>query len=368
MACIYYIYIKGTTIGYIGQDTGNDLKRIRDHIKSAGSSEPDAVGRMINQYGLDKLRYLIFNDDNYGIPQDVYNDFLANWKYSGSGDAAKLDLAELLHVIRSKLLNTSAAKFNTLVGGFQASGVNATLTYDINTTKAGEDPTIMSILKNFRTSLEETRFSVNLQKFEDSWRKIVHPIGYLMLTGPFREALLKYVENDFLADLFTTPGMQKILVDYLSESLKNPSKKSFKPTEFNNRIKQEIKKQFESSTSIVSSKIKKALHDALGAHYIKDFKFSWNVNDAVTDKLMKGIFHRIDQMSNLMWNRVIQSVDGKAYVNHELIAKKGARENQSNISTEIFNLTNSVFTDFKWDKDVEPYWAQKLREVKIWTV
>ena len=78
MACIYYIYIKGTTIGYIGQDTGNDLKRIRDHIKSAGSSEPDAVGRMINQYGLDKLRYLIFNDDNYGIPQDVYNDFLAN--------------------------------------------------------------------------------------------------------------------------------------------------------------------------------------------------------------------------------------------------------------------------------------------------
>ena len=74
----------------------------------------------------------------------------------------------MLHVIRSKLLNTSAAKFNTLVGGFQASGVNATLTYDINTTKAGEDPTIMSILKNFRTSLEETRFSVNLQKFEDS--------------------------------------------------------------------------------------------------------------------------------------------------------------------------------------------------------
>lgn len=368
MACIYYIYIKGTTVGYIGQDTGDSLKRIRDHIKSAASGQPDAVGRMINTYGIDKLRYIIFNDSNYGIPQDVYDDFLANWKYSGSGDAAKLDLAELLHVIRSKLLNTSAAKFNTLIGGFQASGVNATLTYDINTSQSGNNPAVKSILSNFRTNLEENRFSVNLQKFEDSWRKIVHPIGYLMLTGPFREALLKYMENDFLADIFTTPNMQKILTDYLSKSLKNPSKKSFKPVEFNNKVKQEIKKQFDSATSIVSTKIKKALHDALGAHYIKDFKFSWNVNDKIMDGLVKGLFSRIDQMSNLMWDRIITSVDGNVYINHNLITKKGARENQSTISTEIFNLTNSIFTDFKWDKTEEPNWAKKLREVKIWTI
>lgn len=365
MASIYYMYISGTTIGYIGQDSGNGIDRIREHIKSAGTAKPDSVGRMINQYGLDKLRYKIFYPPYYGLTPEIFQLFEKYWTYSGSGDSAYLDLAELLHVTRAKLLHTSAANFNTLIGGFQASGVNATLTYKLNVPENVSDAAVRNILNNFRQELEENRFSVNLQQFEDSWKKIVYPIGYLMLSGPFREALLRYVKTDLIADLFSTDEIKQIILEYLIESLKNPNQKSHKPTEFNNKIKNEIKRQFQTKTSVISTKIKNILHQVLGAHYVKDFQFSWNMKDLAIEKMMEGIFSRIDNISNLMWERIATLVDGKLTVNHHLITKKGARENASDISESTYDFANSIFTSFKWDKSVEPEWAKKLKEVKV---
>ena len=274
MGCIYYMYIVGSSVGYIGQDSGDGINRISDHIKSASSASPDAVGRMINQYGLDKLRYKLFEPPLYGIPQEIYDLFQQQWKYSGSGATSNLDLAELLHIVRAKLLNTSAAKFNTLIGGFQASGLDATLTYELNIPNNISEKSIQNILSNFRQELVEKRFSVNLQKFDESWKKIVYPIAYLMLTGPFKEALLKYVQDDLIEDLFSATEVIQIIKDYCIESLKNPQTKSIKPTAFNNKIKQEIRRQFSLSTSVVSRKIKQILHQSLGAHYLKEFHFS----------------------------------------------------------------------------------------------
>ena len=365
MASIYYIYISGTTIGYIGQDSGDGVDRICDHIKSAATPNPDSVGRMINQYGLDKLRYKIFYPPYYGLSPEIFELFEQYWTYSGNGDNAYLDLAELLHVIRAKLLHTSAANFNTLIGGFQASGVNATLTYKLNVPENVNDAAVKDILNNFRQELNENRFSVNLQKFEDSWRKIVYPIGYLMLSGPFREALLQYVKTDLIADLFSTNEIKQIILEYIIKSLQDPNKKSHKPTEFNNKIKNEIRRQFQSKTSVISTKIKNILHQVLGGHYIKDFQFSWNIKDSTVDKMMEGIFNRIDNITNLMWERIATLVDGELVVNHQLITKKGARENASDISQSTYDFANSIFTSFTWDKSVEPEWAKKLKSESL---
>ena len=76
MPCIYYMYIKGTTVGYIGQDGGDGIKRIEEHIKSAASNSPDAVGRMINQYGISKISFKVFGPPYYGLSAEIFEKFL----------------------------------------------------------------------------------------------------------------------------------------------------------------------------------------------------------------------------------------------------------------------------------------------------
>lgn len=71
------------------------------------------------------------------------------------------------------------------------------------------------------------------------------------------------------------------------------------------------------------------------------------MNDQVVNKMMENIFSRIDNISNLMWGRIAQVIDGKVYINHKLITKQGARENANEISKKTFDFSNSIFTSFK---------------------
>lgn len=366
MPCIYYMYIKGTTVGYIGQDGGDGVKRIEEHIKSAASNSPDAVGRMINQYGISKIAFKVFGPPYYGLSAEIFEKFLNQWSYSGSGEDAYLDLAELLHIIRAKLLNTSAARFNTLIGGFQASGVDATLTYQLTIPNNVNQTAVNQVLQNFRTSLQEHRFSVDLKKFEDSWRKIVYPMGYLILTGPFREALLRYFKNNLLDDLFSSQNVVDIFKEYTLETIKNGGKKDPVLTrKLNRKIVAAIRENFDSQTSVINTNIKSILHQALGARYTKDFKFSWRTDSKVLDVMCSNIFNRISDISNLMWSNIAKEVNGTIIIDSSLITKRGAKANAQDISTNIYNLTNSIFTSFTWDKTVEPDWATELRKVVI---
>ena len=268
-------------------------------------------------------------------------------------------------MLLAKLLGTSAAKFNMLIGGFQASGLNATLTFTINSNTTG-DSSIDTILNGFRTTLEEKRFSINLAKFDDAWRKIVHPIGYLALSGPFKSALMKYMKEELIKDLFSTDTMKQLIKEYLIEAAKDPNQKSHKPTEFNDKIKQEIKDQFNKKTGVVRKKIQAILHEKLGGHYCKDFQFSWNMKDKTVDDMVKNICSRIDEISNLMWGRIANLSDsGEVIVNHQLVTAKGARSGGEQISTKVYDFADSVFTSIKWDPNQEPEWAKKLRQVSI---
>lgn len=75
MACIYRVINDKTGEFYVGQDGGDDLERLKSHIRSAFTNRPDACGVLFRQCLWKDLRIEIFSGADYGFDSSVYREF-----------------------------------------------------------------------------------------------------------------------------------------------------------------------------------------------------------------------------------------------------------------------------------------------------
>ena len=96
-----YIYIGQTKQLTKPKDTGGDTiagNRVLQHFSGTYNSAEPKFRELIQKYPLSKFKITIYREPNYGIPEDVYNDFSSMWYVQGDGKSNKLDIAEILHI------------------------------------------------------------------------------------------------------------------------------------------------------------------------------------------------------------------------------------------------------------------------------
>ena len=384
---IYYMYDVTSGMGYIGQNKDDDNeKRILDHVTCYVSNkgiEKDGAARLIRDMGglSSSLRYKYFfpnTNGRYGIPLEVYTNFLEYWKLDGKNsldqleESEILDLAEMFHIIAAGLQGRNWNKYNTRPGGFDKA---KKLTYHFSETEAQKIKALQETLPNIRTSFDVTNFSVDLRRKPEDWKKIVFPIGQVVTTAILDEKIKKLLSQEFWFALINNPSLQDDLTHVLVKQIKEMSWmmpenwgpnikkvviKNKKNKDASEKFSDEIKQVFRNyinkkeTKELIQSTIKKVFRN-------QNLDFHWEFSNDALNRFIKAFESRLNDISLNMWSNIFSLFD----VKKEKFTGSIFSKNGEGLSLIKFNLPHFM-VDFQWDSNqVLPRWAQILKSTPL---
>lgn len=204
MACIYYMFKPGEEgSGYIGQDGGETYDRIYQHVYD-GYRPAKRYGAedLVQRNGASGLAYAVFEDDNFGINQEVMDAFHEVWELEDQSLIGKLDLAEIMHIILSRSSGWNLSDANIQIGGQNQIKLRLKNYDEI-------ENALTALGAEFK--LEERDFS-NLSK-EITVSRFLQAREYQLLIAPIEFRLLKIFINTQLYRIYQDTNFVQTIIN-----------------------------------------------------------------------------------------------------------------------------------------------------------
>lgn len=417
---IYYMYDINSGYGYIGQNTKEpDDYRIIEHydaflkpqIKKDGSIAYDGGAELIKKAGLMNVRYKIFTDETYGIPVNVYNEFLKVWYVHPEKETLwneltkeeKLDLAEIMHNIWAHLHGRKWNTYNKLIGGFsyqEKRNPNAmrTLTYRFNNdemekikkvyTEANLTPPTEYTAERFKFRqlyLENKDVTIN------DFAKLIHPAQHVaikdLITSACYDIFSEFFNSFFRDSIFENSTINRQFMGNLSKIVESTVVNQFSdPKGFADMLKKlsgthsvinaakdgyikvdkrgDIKRNKDFVKAIIQSfktqkikkelmQLKKKLQVAINrvAHSF-DVKWNYNIDYNIVSKWVNQIIDKISNLSITKIAKIFEFKNGRYHID----------------LTEIFDtIPVQLNIQIQEKRTIEPTWVEKLKHVDLFS-
>lgn len=396
--CIYYMYDALSGQGYIGQNTNDaDDKRILDHVdKYQDGDMSDGAARLIRDMGglSSALRYKFFYPtDGYGIPTEIYEGFFQSWIVNGKTaynqltEVEKLDLAEILHIVASRLQGRDWSNYNTVGGGFSFNKNGITTLQYIFTAKETQSLKVLQQkIPSIRTQYTlSSAFQVDLRRNPGEWKKIVYPMGQVTTTAILEEKINKYLVEELWFYIINMPSVERKMVEifakYAGDSLSRADKWADALRQIAGSGSKVSNKGGHVSSSEQSDKLIEEIKDLIMNKALAKFKgpsktvqgiiknalwntgvdFSWNLGDREYAIFKRKFQERLDQISTNMWVQIFSGYDkNKGRFTTNIFKNFGAA--QKNNDKLINWKLPHYMVDYKWDLDTKiAPWAKQLK-------
>ena len=269
MACIYYMFKPGEEgSGYIGQDGGETYDRIYQHVYD-GYRPAKRYGSelLVQDNGASGLAYAVFEDQNFGIKQEVMDAFHEVWELEDKSLLGELDLAEIMHIILSRSSGWNLSDANIQIGGQNQIKLRLK-NYD------AIENALLSLGKEFE--LDTSDFT-NLSK-EITVSRFLQAREYQLLIAPIEFRLLKTFINTQLYQIYYDKNFVQTVINSGFATNDKP-----------------LKKYMENIINNMLGKWNEAIQRAFGG---QDYIPQINLNDINTDVLFQQIVTWIQERYN----------------------------------------------------------------------